>query len=164
MKKFDLPTNPADYGLQSFILTQNTEPAEIVAKVSALTKINLAEPNTQAALANRIITKIFDVYAVIQCVLFIAAVIGVSLTLWKIFLHKKISIGDRLTLTIALAALTLSLCYAFAVAWFCVFIRDSGNVLWFGFLKYYSTALVPLLMTFEILGAQLLYKKIISAA
>ena len=158
VKKFDLPTNPADYGLQSFILTQKTEPAEIIEKVSALTKIDLAEQNPKAELANRIITKIFSVYAVIQCVLFIAAVIGVSLTLRKIFLRKKISIGDRLTLTIALANVILSLCYAFAVAWFCVFIRDSGNVLWFGFLKYYSTAMVPMLMTFEILGASLLKK------
>lgn len=158
VKKFDLPTNPADYGLQSFILTQKTEPAEIVAKVSALTRINLAEPNPKAELANRIITKIFSVYAVLQCVLFIAAIIGVGLTLRKIFLRKKISIGDRLTLTIALANVILSLCYAFAVAWFCVFIRDSGNVLWFGFLKYYSTAMVPMLMTFEILGASLLKK------
>lgn len=157
VKKFGLSTNPADYGLQSFIITQKTEPAEIVAKVSALTKINFAEENVHASIANRIIEKIFSVYAVIQCVLFVAAILGVGLTLRAIVLRKNFSCGDYLTLTIALAALILSLCYAFAVAWFCVFIRDSGNILWFGFLKYYSTALVPMLMLFEISGARLLH-------
>ncbi len=58
-------------------------------------------------------------------------------------------------LTIALAALILSACYAFAVAWFCAFIRDT-TVFWFGFAKGYATALIPLLMTFEIFGAYLL--------
>ena len=66
-------------------------------------------------------------------------------------------------LTIACGEFMLSIVYAFAIAWFCYFLRENGNDIWLLTLKYYSTALIPMLMTFEISGAYLfcrLYKNL----
>ncbi len=88
-KKFGLSTNPADYGIENFIIKQATEPSEALDKAAALTNINFAEVNPHADEANRIIEKIFSVYSVIQCVLFAAAIFGVVGSLVAIVQRKK---------------------------------------------------------------------------
>lgn len=153
-KKFGVLRDSEDYDAEKFIIRQATEPKDALDKAAAITHMNFSEADARADDTNRLIEKIFSAYSVIQCVLFVAAVIGVIGGLRAVIRRKKIfSVNDYLMLAVACGLMLLSGCYAFAVAWFCEFVRGSGNPVWFLFLKYYSTALVPMLMTFEILGA-----------
>ena len=161
-EKFDFPRRPEDYGLKSLVMTQNTEPAELIDKAEAVTNMNFRAENPRAAVANSLAEKIFIVYSLIQSLLFVAAVIGVCGSLRELIRRtRKFSLNEYLILAVACGEFMLSIAYAFAIAWFCYFLRENGNDIWLLTLKYYSTALVPMLMTFEISGAYLfcrLYK------
>ena len=149
-EEFDFPRRAEDYGLKSLIMTQSTEPAELIDKAEAVTNMNFRADNPRAAVANSLAEKIFSVYAVIQSLLFVAAVIGVCGSLRELIRRTgKFSLNEYLTLAVACGEFMLSIAYAFAIAWFCYFLRENGNDIWLLTLKYYSTALVPMLMTFE---------------
>ena len=134
---------------------QDVGNADLTAKASDFTNMTFSAEKTSRHFSTNIIIRIiFLIYSVVQSVLFVTACRGVYRSVIAIFRNKKFfSEREYLTLTTTFGLLILSLVYAFAIAWFCYFLicarRTFGGL---EALQFYSTALIPMLMLFEILG------------
>lgn len=137
---------------------QNLEQANSIAAASRLTNIDLTKINDNARQATKILSVLFMLYSIIQMALFGMALIGLKYCLAKIW-RRQIKLESKFFLPILISAgyLTLSLVYALALAWFCEFI--SPNDLRQLALKFYSIGIIPLLITFEILGTYLFFSE-----
>ena len=124
----------------------------LVMFASRLTHTKLYNPNPYPKVANFFATTLFVVYGVIQSILFIAAIIGFFKGFFFL-LRRKISFGsnDALIIFILFGVLSLSFMYALAIAWLTEFLGFGLQMF------YYGIGLVPLLMTFEILGTYLFF-------
>ena len=132
-------------------MPQSPEVAEIVAAASRLTNIDLTKPNEHAGAVNFFVRILFVIFALVQTVLFFAAITGTYKTAAQFF-HKK---TFSLPALIAAGCFLLAIVYALAIAWFSEFISPSE--LRNSAVKFYSVGLVPMLASFEIFGAYLFH-------
>ena len=134
---------------------QNMEHKRQLKKVSRNLNMDFAKYSTEIPSGVKsFLEKLFGAYSVIQTFLFFVALIGVGLSLCAVY-KKIFSVNEYLMLAIAVGNLLLSIVYSFAIAWFSEFLFVRGE---WGTLLFYSSALVPMLVTFDICGACLLYR------
>ena len=127
---------------------------DIIKRASDVININLFEKNEYADLANQFLKVIGLIYKVLNCIMFIAACIGIIGAVLKMNYTRKKYYDMALIVVITVSSLLLSAIYALAVSWFCEFLKDFWN------LTLYGIGIIPMLAIFEIFGTYLFYRMI----
>lgn len=155
-KSYDFFPAVYEYVLYSYDAEENVNPQlrekyrAISDKASRITNIDFSVKNDFKDTSIVITSVLFKIYAVVNSILFVAALIGIIFAIKNFLNRQRKSLQEIIVTAVSAGALMLSFVYASAISWFAEFLHE-------GLLITYSSGVIPMLVIFETAGVYLLY-------
>ena len=144
---------PYDYRIV-FNPNDHQDHQEIISKASQTVGIDLTKQNDKAGKASFILNKLFLIYAALQILAALFALLGIAYGLKRLLKERHlITAAEGCALAISSSSLLLSIVYGLAVAWFCEFVFVVID--WVP--KFYGIGMIPMLALFEVFGSYLFF-------